>query len=159
MPVPALPPCAETISAHYNVPVELIHAVRVHEGGKVNQSVCKNRDGSCDNGPMQINDGWFDGSFGIDLRKFGITKQRALSSECQNIAIGAWVLRMNHDRVGNWREAVAAYNTGMKNRNGTVGKKYSAIVFRWWDRLKGGSSESEVTETLDPIVVTAQNGV
>lgn len=132
-----LPACAEYVADHYAVPLNIVHAVRIAEGGKVGQAVCNNKNpraGACDLGPMQINEGWLDGRWGISLeRDFGITRETLLHDECTNIAIGAWVLAREYNRYGDWFKAITAYNAGTPNS--TQGKTYAERVFRWKKRI------------------------
>lgn len=128
-----LPSCARQIAVEYQVPLDLLQAIRIAEGGRVGQSVCRNKNGTCDNGPMQINDNWFNGKFDVNLTELGIDKAHAVKNECQNVLLGAWVLRSNFVALKDWREATAAYNAGIKNR--AVAYPYADRVFRWKARL------------------------
>jgi len=137
-PIRAMPLCGMEIATKYEVPHDLLHAIRNAEGGTKGASQCAlNKDKSCDHGLMQINDGWFGGGFGINLLDYKITKAAVRDNDCQNVAVGAWVLKMNYDATRNWFGAVAAYNVGMRNRNGAVGWRYASRVFDWWDRISG----------------------
>lgn len=142
-----LPACAHQYAPEFGVDLKLIQAIRIAEGGKVGQSVCGNKNATCDHGPMQINDGWFDGRWGVSLpTDFGVTKTAVLGNECQNIRVGMWVLRQAHVRVKDWYQAVAAYNAGITNRK--AGYNYADRVFRWYKRLDG----SKVAATRPGII-------
>lgn len=121
-----LPDCAIEITQHYEVPVVIVAAVRTQERGRVGQVVGPNSNGTYDIGPMQINTFWWSDKSNIRLDQFGISPEEVRDNECTNIAVGAWVLRMNYNRYGNWYEAVAAYNAGTPN---SIGKKYADLVF------------------------------
>lgn len=131
-----LPACAAKYAPEFGIELKLIQSIRIAEGGKVGQSVCGNKNATCDHGPMQINDGWFDGRWGVSLpADYGVSKASVLANECQNIRVGMWVLRQAHVKLNNWYQAVAAYNAGITNRK--AGYKYADRVFRWYERLDG----------------------
>jgi len=131
-----LPACAHEYAPEFGIDLKLVQAIRIAEGGKVGQSVCGNKNATCDHGPMQINDGWFDGRWGVSLpADYGVSKKAVLANECQNIRVGMWVLRQAHVRVKDWYQAVAAYNAGITNRK--AGYTYADRVFRWYKRLDG----------------------
>ncbi len=137
-PVPVgmeLPACAARYADRYGLDLKLVQSIRIAEGGTVGASVCANRNKTCDNGPMQINDGWFDGRWGVDLEKdFGVSKDSVVNNECVNLMVGMWRLRSEYEGLKNWYEAVAAYNAGPKNR--AAGYEYANRVFRWYARIK-----------------------
>lgn len=131
-----LPACAAEYAPEFGIDLKLVQAIRIAEGGSVGKSVCGNKNETCDHGPMQINDGWFDGRWGVSLpADYGVTKAAVLSNECQNIRVGMWVLRQAQVRLKDWYQAVAAYNAGVTNRK--AGYKYADRVFRWYERLDG----------------------
>lgn len=149
-----LPACAAKYAPEFGVDLKLIQAIRIAEGGAVGKSVCGNKNETCDHGPMQINDGWFDGRWGVNLpADFGVSKDAVLNDECQNIRVGMWVLHQAHGKLNNWYEAVAAYNAGIKNRK--VGYAYANRVFRWYDRITPDALKSK---RAGKHAVTASNG-
>lgn len=110
-----LPACVHQISAHYQVPVNLIAAVRLQEGGCPGL-VSENSNGSVDMGPMQINSWWF-GEHQYSLQRYGISAESVLNNFCQNLSVSAWILRQNFTSFGNWADSISAYNLGKPDRN------------------------------------------
>lgn len=129
-----MPQCAVEIASYYRVPLDLLGGIRHAEGGELGQRVGPNSNGSYDLGPMQINTNWFNGTFDINLQDYDIYEEDVLNNECTNIAVGAWVLNWNYASLGNWYEAVAAYNAGLRNRH--IGYGYADRVFRWRNKIK-----------------------
>ncbi len=149
-PVPAgmeLPDCATHYAEEYGLDLKLVQSIRIAEGGSVGSSVCANRNKTCDNGPMQINDGWFDGRWGVDLEKdYGVTKKSVVNNECVNLMVGMWRLRSEYESVKDWYEAVAAYNAGPKNRS--AGYEYANRVFRLYERIKKHEGKAQGKEPI-----------
>lgn len=111
-----LPPCVDQISATYQVPVNLIAAIRLQERGCPGQKVGPNKNGTWDLGPMGINSWWFE-EHSRSLTKHGISAESVLNDFCQNLAVGTWILRVNYDSYGqNWADAISAFNKGKPDR-------------------------------------------
>lgn len=119
-----LPACAIDFAEHYQVPIQIIEAVRqVESGGNHGVGkVCNNKNGSCDIGAMQINTYWLP-----MLHKQNITDTLLETNECVNIAVGTWILSSNLHSYKNWQAALSAYNTGKPDS--PVGLKYAQKVF------------------------------
>ncbi|MEQ9418131.1 MAG: lytic transglycosylase domain-containing protein [Salinisphaeraceae bacterium] len=129
-----LPPCVDQIAVVYQVPVEIIAAIRIVEGGRPGL-VVTNRSGSQDLGPMQINTWWIE-----HLDEWGIDRNDLLHNPCTNIATGAWIFRQEYDRFGNLPDAFAAYNAGAGNL--AAGRQYAERAQKvlekvWLDRSEG----------------------
>lgn len=122
-----LPDCAVDIAEFYDVPIELVAAVKYAESGSRGQKVGRigpNRNGTYDLGAMQINTWWLTkASPEYRLSNWGIDEAELLQNECTNIAVGTWILSQNLNRYGNTRAALAAYNTGSPSSN--VGLRYA----------------------------------
>ncbi len=108
--------CALAAARHYHVHEQLFLAVLATEGGRVGQTV-RNRDGSYDMGPAQIN------SIHLpELARLGITRDQVVNDGCLNLQIGAWILARALDgqspsnpgefwrRVGNYNSATPTHN-------------------------------------------------
>jgi hypothetical protein len=116
-PLPAdLKTCALAAARRYHVHQELFLAVLATEGGRVGQ-VVRNRNGSYDMGPAQIN------SIHLpELARLGISREQVINDGCLNLQIGAWLLARALDgqspsnpgefwrRVGNYNSATPAPN-------------------------------------------------
>lgn len=116
-PLPAdLKSCALAAARRYHVHEQLFLAVLATEGGRVGQIV-RNRNGSYDMGPAQIN------SIHLpELARLGITRDQVINDGCLNLQIGAWILARALDgqspsnpgefwrRVGNYNSATPTHN-------------------------------------------------
>jgi len=121
-----LPSCAQEIAELYQVPIELIAAVRVQEGGCVGERTTLPGKGKFDIGPMQINSWWFE-EHSRSLGQFGITVESVENDFCQNIAVAAYILKKNYVSYGNdWWNAISAYNLGRPDK----GTKYLKSVLK-----------------------------
>lgn len=132
-----LPDCAVDIAAYYEVPIELLAAVRIAEGGELGSAGPENGDGSRDLGPMQINEWWLP-----RLQAFGITRDDVLNNECTNLAVGAWILSSEQERFADWYLSIAAYNVGADDAEGPVGQRYMRRVVGFWWRIHEDNSVS-----------------
>lgn len=78
--------CINQAATVYQVPAAMIISILKTEGGR-NGDASKNKDGSIDYGPMQINSRHLE-----KLTKYGITKRDLQYNPCVNVAVGAWIL-------------------------------------------------------------------
>jgi hypothetical protein len=84
------------------------------ESGQVGR-ISRNRNGTYDMGPMQINSFWLP-----RLKALGITEGAVTDHGCVNLAVGAWLLRSHLKRTGRLDRAVSDYHS----LNPELGKKY-----------------------------------
>lgn len=127
-----LPPCARDIAEHYGLPYLALKAVHKQEAGRVGLVVTNEGGGSQDMGLMQINTFWEP-----HLEKFGISRRELINDGCQNVAVGAWILRQEVNRFDNWRDAFAAYNAGAGNLE--AGRDYARQVMKYWRAMRLGN--------------------
>lgn len=78
--------CINEAAYEYRVPAKLIVSILNVERGKVGITV-RNKNGTYDLGPMQINTSWWP-----SLYAHGITKHEVLYNACTNVKVGAWIL-------------------------------------------------------------------
>jgi len=95
-PLPIVPLTTECVIAtakRFELPETLLWSILAVEGGKEGQYT-KNKNGSIDLGPMQINSIW--------LEQFAeyVTPGEILYNGCVNIQIGAWILRSHINLAG-----------------------------------------------------------
>ena len=112
----ALPDCVPEIADYYQVPIEIVAAVRLQESGSRGQLVGRigpNKNGTYDLGAMQVNTWWLDQETNRNyLQQWGI--------------VGTWILYDNITRYGEWEAALAAYNAG--SPNSPAGQQYANEV-------------------------------
>lgn len=140
MDFPAIPPnqesCVVQAAAHYRAHPDLVRAVLRTENGTRGE-IRKNKDGSFDMGPMQINSVHLP-----NLAKFGITKDMLVNDECLNIHIGTYLLQKHivtapdvGSPLGFWR-AVGKYHSATPEKNA----EYQKRVWRNLNQLRMGAS-------------------
>lgn len=131
-PSPVMPDygdCIRHASRQYRLPEVLFRAILLTEGGHVG-AISRNKNGSYDMGPAQINSSWLP-----RLAAMGIERDRVLNDGCLNIHIGAWILatalggQTPDDpaefwrRVGNYNSATPVFNKAYQARVwGNVGR-------------------------------------
>ena len=85
--VPVTSECVVAAGNHYGVSPAVILSVLTTEGGKIGQT-SKNKNGTFDIGPMQIN------SIHLpSLSSYGITLDLLRDDGCLNVHIGTWMLK------------------------------------------------------------------
>lgn len=109
--------CIVRAASHYGAHPDIIRAVLKVEGGKPGQ-VRRNKDGSFDMGPMQVNSVHLP-----ELAKYGITQAMLTNDECLNIHIGTYYLQKHIITTpGSWTpsgywKAVGKYHSATPERN------------------------------------------
>ncbi len=115
--------CIMMASQTHNVPPALIAGIYKAEGGKVGQEI-KNKNGSYDMGPMQINTIWLP-----ELAKYwGVSKEtarkRVRDDACANVDVAAWILRSHLTKTKNLSKALEHYHS----KTPKFGEKYKKRV-------------------------------
>jgi soluble lytic murein transglycosylase-like protein len=106
--------CLAESARRFGVPVRALGLIMAVEAGRVGEIV-KNRGGSYDMGPMQINSFWLP-----LLGAMGVGEREVVGDGCVNVAVGAWILRSHLGRTGSLAQAVADYHS----LNPVLGKRY-----------------------------------
>ena len=122
--------CAAQASSRYGVPELLLHAILKKENGRVGTE-SRNRDGSFDLGPAQINTIWLK-----QLSAYGITRKHLRDDFCTNLYVSAYILAdYNRIKKGDWFKTLMAYNIGPYNWGPTrtrIGHAYASDVVKYW---------------------------
>ncbi|MDR5726923.1 MAG: lytic transglycosylase domain-containing protein [Terriglobia bacterium] len=125
--------CAAEAARYYRVPELLLDSILEQEGGQVGQAV-RNRNGSYDLGPAQINTSWLH-----RFARFGISAAPIMDDPCTNLYAAAYVLRLDVNHFGgrDWFRATMAYNVGVHGwadpTRYRIAYYYAyAVVRRWW---------------------------
>lgn len=122
--------CIAQASSRFGVPELLMHAVALTENGRTGKCV-KNRDGSWDCGLMQINTKW-----APTFEKSKVSFSYVAHDACTNVQAGAYILRDNYNKKGDWFSAIVAYNIGPNSTSPVrlqIGKIYGQKVLKaWW---------------------------
>lgn len=104
--------CINHAAVAYYVPASVIISVLEIEGGRVGLA-SKNKNGTFDYGPMQINSIWLD-----ELKKYGYSARQLQYDPCANVEVGTWILaraiaegRSLWQGVGNYHSHTDSKNT------------------------------------------------
>ena len=110
--------CLADCSRRFEVPIAMLLMVMDQEQGQVGMSM-KNKNGTRDLGPMQINTLWLK-----SLAALGISESLVRDDGCVNLAVGAWILRGHLKRTNDFKAAVSDYHSRKK----ALGRKYLGNV-------------------------------
>jgi hypothetical protein len=119
--------CINQAATTYHVPVTVIISVLRAEGGK-NGLASKNKDGSYDYGPMQINSRWLE-----KIAPYGYTTQDLQYRPCVTVAIGTWILSLSIAEGKNIWTGIGNYHSHTSKLN----QKYSSKIKTFRDWING----------------------
>jgi soluble lytic murein transglycosylase-like protein len=103
--------CINVAAIESNIPAKLIIAILHTERGK-NGEIQKNKNGTYDIGPMQINSSWLP-----ELKKYGITRDNLQFNPCVNVKVGAWIAAKFIAHENDLLTGVGDYNSHTKKFN------------------------------------------
>ncbi len=115
MPVPLH--CINEAAIAYHLPAQLIIAIVQVERGKVGHIV-KNKNGSFDIGPAQINSAWLP-----LLKAHGITQTELQFDPCINIKVGAWIAAKAIANEKNLLAGIGDYHSHTRQYNQSYSQK------------------------------------
>lgn len=103
--------CINKSAVQYHIPATLIISVLKMENGRIGDAI-KNKNGTYDYGPMQINSIWLP-----ELAKYGYSREKIQYDPCANVAVGTWLLsRAIADDKTLWK-GVGNYHSHTSNKN------------------------------------------
>lgn len=103
--------CINKAAVQYHIPAVIIIAVLRMENGHVGDAI-RNKNGTYDYGPMQINSIWLP-----EIQKYGYTKEAIQYDPGANVAVGTWILsRAIADDKTLWR-GVGNYHSHTDDKN------------------------------------------
>ena len=97
--------CINKEAHEYHISEKLLISVLAVEQGKVGLAR-KNKNGTYDLGPMQINTSWWP-----ELYHYNITPKEVLYNPCTNIKVGAWILAKEISDGDNLLKSIGNYNS------------------------------------------------
>jgi hypothetical protein len=104
---PPVPPCMVVAASDYSLPLRGVIAVWFTEGGRVGAK-SKNKNGTIDYGPMQINTVWVK-RLQVD---FGVTRQMLTDDFCWSVRSAAYILRYEINLAnGSFWDGVGHYHS------------------------------------------------
>lgn len=103
--------CINRAAMAYHVPATLIISILNVEGGHKG-TASKNKNGTYDYGPMQINSIWLS-----TIKPYGYTKEMIQYNPCANVWVGSWILsRKIAESPQLWR-GIANYHSCQLDKN------------------------------------------
>jgi len=118
--------CINHAAITYQVPATVIISVLKMEGGK-NGSANRNKDGSYDYGPMQVNSRWL-----RTITPYGYTQNDIQFNPCINVEVGAWILRQGIFEGKDYWNGVGNYHS----HTSTLNEHYHFKVKYYYNWLK-----------------------
>ena len=116
------PACIVAAARDYSLPLRALLSVHLTEGGRPG-TLSKNKNGSVDHGPFQINTLWARRL----AREFGITATTLTNDLCWSARAGAYILRYEINQAsGDFWEGVGHYHSHTKKFK----QAYIAAVYR-----------------------------
>lgn len=121
-----VPVCMVKAADDYSIPLRGLIAVWLTEGGRPG-TVSRNKNGTNDYGPMQINDSW-----ARRLKaNFGVTQEMITQDFCWSVRAGAYILRVEINQAGgSFWDGVGRYHSP------TPYRQQSYIQRVYWNSLK-----------------------
>ncbi|MGL4208742.1 MAG: lytic transglycosylase domain-containing protein [Candidatus Adiutrix sp.] len=109
--------CVEKTCLEFDLPLALIMGIMATEKGQVGK-ISKNKNGTYDIGPMQINSIWLP-----KLKAVGISEPDLLNDGCVNVLVAGWLMR-SLLKNSSTPTAIAHYHS----RTPRLGARYLAAV-------------------------------
>jgi hypothetical protein len=117
--------CVQQAAATYGIPEALILAVLKTEGGRPGLAR-RNRDGSHDLGPMQVNTRW--------VRREGLNARDLRDHGCYNLHVGAAILARELRAAPDLATGVGNYHSRTPRHH----RRYQRLIVRSLKRLLAG---------------------
>lgn len=118
--------CFEEAGERYGINPYLLYVIAKVESNLNPKAIHKNKDGSYDIGLMQINSKWLP-----VLKRYSIKKDD-LFNPCQNVFVGAWVLKQCVEKFGITWKSIDCYNKGGKAKSES---KYIWKIYTEYNKL------------------------
>jgi len=109
--------CINEAAIEYHIPAKLLIAIVQVEHGKTAQIV-KNKNGSYDLGPAQINSSWLP-----TLKAHGITQRDVQFDPCINIKVSAWIAAKAIASENNLAAGIGNYHSHTRLYNRSYAQK------------------------------------
>ena len=119
------PACIAQAAQRFALHESLLHAVLLVEGGKVGH-VSRNKNGTYDMGPMQINSIW------LPIFSNYISETEIIQDPCTNVHVGAWILRASINQAKDFWHGVGNYHSATPKHH----NKYIHQVYKVAQRIQ-----------------------
>jgi soluble lytic murein transglycosylase-like protein len=129
---PVTTECLVHAAAQASVHPAILLGIIQKEGGRPGSKV-RNKNGTIDHGPMQVNSVWLAG-----LARFGISPSLLANNGCVNVHVGAWILDSHIKAYGGdvWK-AVGAYHSKTPVRRDAYAAGVAENVMRLYQGQAG----------------------
>jgi soluble lytic murein transglycosylase-like protein len=121
--------CMYWASKTYQVPVTVLMSIRNVEGGRIGQSV-PNTNGTRDLGPMQINSIWVSQLAQQWHVNYATAYQAIRDNGCENVYIGAWILKQKIKQTGTLYNGIAYYHSATPRPGAVYANKVVMVMQR-----------------------------
>jgi hypothetical protein len=122
-------------AVQYHIPATIIISVLRMENGHIGDAI-RNKNGTYDYGPMQINTIWLS-----EIKKYGYTQHDIQYDPCANVCVGAWILsRAIADDKTLWK-GVGNYHSHTIDKNMHYRSKVQKIYTLLTNYLKDPTSK------------------
>jgi soluble lytic murein transglycosylase-like protein len=119
--------CINRAAVEFHVPATLIISVLSIERG-ANGRTSRNKNGTYDMGPMQINSSWLP-----TLKKYGYSANDIIYDPCKNVYVGTWILANNISKSNELWKGVGNYHSRKSSLNYGYAIKAKNIFFKLVD--------------------------
>lgn len=119
--------CINRAAVEFHVPATLIVSVLSIERGATG-TISRNKNGTYDMGPMQINSSWLP-----TLKKYSYSANDIIYDACKNVYVGAWILANNISKSNELWKGVGNYHSHQSSLNYNYSIKAKNIFFKLVD--------------------------
>lgn len=127
--------CINQAAVQYHIPATIIISVLRMENGRIGDAI-RNKNGTYDYGPMQINSIWLH-----EIKKYGFTREAIQYDPCANVTVGAWLLsRAIADDKTLWK-GIGNYHSHTLNKNLAYRSKVQKIYTLLTNYLNNPSAQ------------------
>jgi hypothetical protein len=116
--------CINHAAVEFHVPASLIVSVISIERGSIGRT-SKNKNGTYDMGPMQINSSWL-----TTLKKYGYSANDIIYDACKNVYVGTWILASNISKSNEIWKGVGNFHSRKSSLNYTYSNKVKNTFYK-----------------------------
>lgn len=119
--------CINHSAVEFHVPASLIVSILSIERGATG-TISRNKNGTYDMGPMQINSSWLP-----TLKKHGYSANDIIYDACKNVHVGTWILASNISKSNKVWNGIGNYHSHKSSLNYAYATKVKNIFIKVTD--------------------------